>query len=62
MTEDDLRAVFGCCVEQEGNGINLESGGGDGSQLWPCIRVMSGRMKGQAFVEFHSEFPVVSEV
>lgn len=54
VTEDDLLAVFGCCVEQEEG-----SGGGDGCQTWSRVRVMSGRMKGQAFIEFHSEFPVV---
>ena len=64
VTEDDLLAVFGSCVEQEGTGEGGGEGGGghdDGSQRGPpSVRVMSGRMKGQGFVEFHSESPVVS--
>jgi RNA recognition motif-containing protein len=63
VTEDDLLAVFGSCVEQERSegGERRGQGGGDRSQTGPpSVRVMSGRMKGQAFVEFHSESPVVS--
>ena len=64
VTEDDLLAVFGSCMEQEGTGEGEgeERGGGDGGSQTgpPSVRVMSGRMKGQGFVEFHSESPVVS--
>ena len=61
VTEDDLLAVFGSCVEQEGTGEGEGGGGDGGSQMGPpSVRVMSGRMKGQGFVEFHSESPVVS--
>lgn len=64
VTEDDLLAVFGSCAERKGSrgGGGGRGGGGDSSQLMglPSVRVMSGRMKGQAFVEFHSECPVVS--
>ena len=45
MTEEDLCAVFGCFQKEARDG-----------QVWPSIRVMSGRMKGQAFVEFDSKF------
>ena len=65
VTEDDLLAVFGCCEGLERGGGQGDRGerGGDGSWMLPCsVRVMSGKMKGQAFIEFHSEFPVVSKV
>lgn len=55
VTEDDLLAVFGCCVEQEEERLG-------GGQTWPRVRVMSGKMKGQAFIEFHSEFLWLPEV
>lgn len=45
VTEEDLHAVFGCFQKVTRDG-----------QVWPSIRVMSGRMKGQAFVEFDSKF------
>ena len=41
-SEDDLQAVFGL-FRQEGS-------------EWPKIRLMTGRMRGQAFIEFDCEY------
>ena len=43
VTEKDLIAIFG---QFQGNGEDPV-----------LIRLMKGKMKGQAFIEFHSEFP-----
>ncbi len=45
ISGDDLRAIFG----------HFRSQGSEGEEEWPKIRIMTGRMKGQAFVEFASE-------
>lgn len=43
VSTDDLRAVFGHFYSR---------GGGEEQEEWPKVKVMTGRMKGQAFVEF----------
>lgn len=43
VSADDLRAVFGHFYSR---------GGGEEQEEWPKVKVMTGRMKGQAFVEF----------
>ncbi len=41
VSVDDLRAIFGHFYSRR-----------NGEEAWPQIRLMTGRMKGQAFVEF----------
>ena len=48
VKKEDLLAVFGCFRERTS----------DSQEAWLRVKVMSGRMKGQAFVEFDSKFTV----
>lgn len=55
VTEEDLQAVFGYFREETDDDQTRQQG----QRWWPRVRVMKGRMKGQAFVKFKSKFPVV---